>query len=489
MSVLISVLHPTARLKPSEAFPRGWLDAHDVWLSRCDHPENVEYLVGVHESRWADVPDRRPDAACKWGKFSFWCNHKRDCVVDQLNWLAQNSVGKLLVGTMDDYYPPEHWDTLLLTATLLGAPGSGWDEEEYQLWCSSGSPRDSELIVAGAMTRKRYERYGWCLDPDFESMFADDWHTFVAKRDAEQGLCKLIQRFDIQFEHRHPLLGVKRADDVYALQNRAQAYRDGEALYCKKRYGTKSLAVCLPGENFPSRIFWDRLGLLNYLNQGKRLMVAPFGHHSTNVYHTRLSMTRDLNRDLPHVDLVLWIDDDNTCSVDQFELLYQDLEEHPELDGVVGWSWCDHKDDDKPWMMSVGRQGSWEDGLPAWNFTINDLARWSERGDLLITDEDLKPEGLWSGFPLVLMRGNVLRALTHKVFVPLVNEKFVDGFTGEDAGFFYRARVAGFRFAVDLRVESEHLKFRPNAPPGWRERKQAIAQKLGAVAPLADAAD
>jgi len=45
------------------------------------------------------------------------------------------------------------------------------------------------------------------------------------------------------------------------------------------------------------------------------------------------------------VDFVMWIDDDNTITPEQFEMLMQDLREHPEYDAVAGWTWC-AKDDD-----------------------------------------------------------------------------------------------------------------------------------------------
>ena len=49
---LISVLHPTARVKPSKAFPCGWRAAFDSYLEKADHPEQIEYVISVHESRW-----------------------------------------------------------------------------------------------------------------------------------------------------------------------------------------------------------------------------------------------------------------------------------------------------------------------------------------------------------------------------------------------------------------------------------------------------
>jgi hypothetical protein len=491
---LISLLHPTARVKPSKQFPRGWRAAFDAWLERADHPERIEYVLSVHESRWEEFWDSeicdlyRRNAVQDGPVFRFdypQClsritvikNTQRDCNVDQLNNCAAHATGKLFVGVMDDFFPPEHWDTLLLDTlceqgTEVDAEFLDLDSERIVLCASGATPeRDRELMIAGAVTRKRYERYGYCLDPDFESMFADNWYAFVARRDEQAGLVKIIERLDIRFEHRHPAFGQGEMDEVYAHENRAQAYRQGQALFMRKAYGTKSIAACFAGENFRAEIFWERIDLLLNMNQGLRLLVAPFGEHSSNVYHTRIAIARAVLKQLPDVDYFLSVDDDNSLNVQQFNMLYQDLEEHPELDGVVGWCWCDHNGNEtnedgtpNPWMMSVGRQGSWEDGLPAWNFTLADFEKWTAEGKTLITSDDLAPDGFWSGFPVVLLRGDCLRELGPLAFAPLVNEKFADGFTGEDASFFYRGREAGMKFAVDLRVKVKHIKPRAIEP-------------------------
>ena len=497
---LISLLHPTRRVTPSEGFPRGWRDVHDAFLSRADYPGRIEYVLSVHESRWLEAGnDTRLKygsiAVDQWAAFQCVKNSDRDNCVDNLNNAAKHSTGQLLVGVADDLYPPEHWDTLLLRAvalnemarpelvadSVLSVEDADFSlilapELEKELVCvfaSGASPeRDRELMIAGAITRKRYERYGFILDPDFESMFSDNWYAFCARRDAAAGLCQIIERLDIQFEHRHPIFTGAALDQAYQEQNAAKSYRQGQALFLKKAYGTKTLALCFPGETFRAEIFWDRVSLLNHVNGDNRFLNAPFGWHSSNVYHTRIAMTRSVLQQLPDIDLILWVDDDNSLTGQQFDMLYESLEAHPELSGVVGWCWCDHTgkptNEDgtpNPWKMSVGRQGKWEDGLPAWNLTLDDLMKAQQKGTTLITSDDLAPDGFWSGFPVVLLRGDCVRELGPLAFAPVVHEKFMDGFTGEDASFFWRARKAGMKFAVDLRVKSNHCKLRAIEPP------------------------
>ena len=472
---LISLLHPTARVKPSEAFPRGWKDAHDAWLSRADHPERIEYIVAVHESRWQEYTD---EIAVAWqGNMGGWFrfigvqNRKRDCVVDQLNAAAEASEGLLLMGVMDDFYPPRHWDTLIIEAlpkSLHVGRDEGPDfEGEYVIVCSSGASaeRDRELMIAGADSRKRFKRYGYILDPAFESMYSDNWRALQTRRDAEMGICQVIERLDIQFEHRHPTLTNTPLDEVYALQNRPAAYFNGYNTFAEKA-GLKrqrSLAVCLPGEEFRSEWVSRWTMLFGHLTQVHQLMTLPFFAHSSNVYCTRIELAQGvLDSPIP-CDFSLWIDDDNTLTPAHFDMLLRDLDEHPELDGVVGWCWCDNHQAEaieaQKWTMSVGRQGP---NMECYRFTLEDFKK--SDGPLLGTDQIEYPDGFWSGFPCVLLRRRVLEMLGSGVFAPVFREDVKYKFTGEDTAFFWRAREAGLKFAVDVRVQVPHVKWRVIEP-------------------------
>jgi hypothetical protein len=478
---IISLLHPTARVKPSEAFPRGWKDAHDAWLSRADNPLRIEYMVVVHESRWQEYTD---EVAHDWqGNMGGWFrfisvqNLKRDCVVDQLNAAAEASEGSLLMGVMDDFYPPRHWDTLIIEALpKIIAPNvkAGWPEVEvpdfegeYTIVCSSGASaeRDRELMIAGADSRKRFERYGYLLDPDFESMYSDNWRAFQARRDEREGLCNVIERLDVQFDHRHPTLTNAPLDEVYARQNRPAAYFNGYNTFAEKA-GLKrqrSLAVCLPGEEFRSEWVARWTMLFGHLTQVHKIMALPFFAHSSNVYCTRIELAQGvLDSPIP-CDFSLWIDDDNTLTPAHFDMLLRDLDEHPELDGVVGWCWCDNHQAEaieaQKWTMSVGRQGP---NMECYRFTLEDFKK--SDGPLLGTDQIESPDGFWSGFPCVLLRRRVLEMLGSGVFAPVFREDVKYKFTGEDTAFFWRAREAGLKFAVDVRVQVPHVKWRVIEP-------------------------
>lgn len=483
---IISLLHPTARVKPSEAFPRGWKDAHDAWLSRADHPERIEYILMVHESRrdeFDEQPLGRVHFASRsysppgWREFTVVSNHKRDCVVDQLNTAAEASEGLLLMGVMDDFYPPEHWDTLIIESLpKVPVPNvkPAWPnvlspdfDGEYVIVCSSGATaaRDLELMIAGADTRKRYERYGYILDPAFESMYSDNWRAFQARRDEQNGLCNVIERLDIQFDHRHPTLTHGPLDEVYALQNRPAAYFNGFNTFAEKA-GLKrqrSLAVCLPGEEFRSEWVARWTMLFGHLTQVHQIMTLPFFAHSSNVYCTRIELAQGvLDSPIP-CDFSLWIDDDNTLTPAHFDMLLRDLDEHPELDGVVGWCWCDNHQAEaieaQKWTMSVGRQGP---NMECYRFTLEDFNK--SDGPLLGTDQIEPPDGFWSGFPCVLLRRRALETLGSEAFTPVFHADIKYKFSGEDTAFFWRARAAGLKFAVDVRVQVPHVKWRVIEP-------------------------
>ena len=124
----ITIIHPTARVKPSEAFPEGWREAARVWCERAADPSRIQYLLACHESRWDDLltfkfPEGKGDIG-NWSKlgadgvpqFELVQNTKRDCGVDQVNACLDRVKGKLIVISQDDMFPPQGWDTLLLEA-------------------------------------------------------------------------------------------------------------------------------------------------------------------------------------------------------------------------------------------------------------------------------------------------------------------------------------------------------------------------------------
>lgn len=464
MLPLISCIHPTARIGAIGSFPRGWRDAARQCMESCADPSRVEYVITVHKSRWAafweDAGVKRAewepigrleieDVEC-FGSCVVLRNDDRDCVVDQLNCAARYTTGDLILGIMDDLECPQDWDDKLRALMAhVGGFGGAWHIDltgEGQPW-----------MVYGAVTRRRYEHQGYILHPEFESMFADNHVSEMAHADGV-----VIDGRDLGFKHRHFSRGETEVDAVYETQNDPAKYFHGRRTWDKLmgRPVQKAVAVCLPGEQYQAGWVSSWTQLFGHLVGQRGFMTLPFFGHTSNVYCTRIELAKGVLEVGVKADYVLWMDDDNTLLPAQFDRLLADLEEHPELDGVVGWCWCDNHqekaDQYSTWTMSCGKQGP---NMECYRFTPEDIKGLGP----LVSSRDIEAEegmGFWSGFPCVLMRREVLELLTPGAFAPVFREDINYKFSGEDTAFFWRARHAGLNFAVDLRVKVPHVKWR-----------------------------
>ena len=110
----ISVCHPTARIDPKD--PLWWGHSATAFLERCDRPEQVEYLLVVHASNWwaFDIFDTPPALRLHpWGNFRVIRNQGANTGNAQGHCATSEATGQILVCSMDDLFPPEHWDTLV----------------------------------------------------------------------------------------------------------------------------------------------------------------------------------------------------------------------------------------------------------------------------------------------------------------------------------------------------------------------------------------
>ena len=210
-----SLLHPTARV------PEGWHPAWRAWSAACDDPSDCEYLVVVDEkdiTRYPFIASALVNAAN--GRVIFpkiRMNSGRPCAVDAWNVAAREATGDVLVCVADDWFPCEHWDTLL-KAAIPDLKG------QYVVWV--GSNHCPGLIIHPILTRAYYERpgrggmpHGELFYPDYISVGCDDDFTSYAKQDGV-----VIRASNIQFEHRHPSAGIGALDDVYNHSNRQEAW-------------------------------------------------------------------------------------------------------------------------------------------------------------------------------------------------------------------------------------------------------------------------
>lgn len=480
--ILITVIHPTARTKPTPAFPEGWREAARTAYERADNPERIQYLLAVHQSRIDDVKGSRRDAG-GWSDFTVIQNDMRDCGVDQVRACKDEVRGKLVVILHDDMFPPQGWDTLLLLELEKWAyPGESLAQSldrDAVVHVSSGvltadgwhfPERNNELYNPQIFTMARVNRLGYMGWPEYESMFSDDEFSEHARLDG----VVIDARHIIIFEHRHPIFG-EMIDDVYRAENAIDAYKLGYQIFQRRRAagfpgleslnnaaspvaaGRRVFGCCLPGEHFSCA--W----VLSWTVLFGRMLSSWDVHvrmgYSTSVHVSRMTLAGQMLELSPKPEFVLWLDDDNLLSLDQFNMLVADLEaaekEDPNIQMVVGWCWMKCESLDSERRVSCGRMS--KNGKNHEGIVYESMMAGPHE---LIEIE-------WSGFPVVLMRPKAIeRAGGPGAFLPYIDPDSPFGFLSEDQAFCRRYRESGGRMLVDRRIKVPHLKLLPAEPRG-----------------------
>jgi glycosyltransferase involved in cell wall biosynthesis len=229
--LLFSILHTSAR-------PEKWREIYDAWIKAAVNPEQVEYVLCVDE-RWGFTEGPLRDwelqrqANLQPLNLYVW-NTQRRCYVDGVNAAAKAASGRILIVNADDQYPCEGWDERLsYVAECAG-------DAEFVVAVSTGTPteHEREILVMPILSRPRYDRLGYVLYPEYESMFADNEFYEHARQDR----C-LIDARHLFFPHRHAGIDPGTAtwkkqaqiDEQYAAQNRPEAYQLGEHILGYRR--------------------------------------------------------------------------------------------------------------------------------------------------------------------------------------------------------------------------------------------------------------
>ena len=481
-----SIIHPSIR-------PNKWREIYEAWIAAAAHPENVEYIL-VADEKWGFVapkPEdgREPewpaqslhdwrqqrldydedDVAAFSTNILLW-NRGKSCWVTPVNIGAKAATGDVLIVVADDIWPAEHWDRVLAAAIskwrITCTPKYQWIEE-FAIWVNNGGSPERRKAIAhtsgqGIMempvcSRSRVERLGYLLYPGYEGMFADEDFARHCEFDAKAGICSLIKLEEPVFPHKHPINDpTVTVDEQYKHQNRPQAYALGRRLLAARKAAgfaeviegvhlKKRIAICVGRGPFDLAWLarWTEILELAWPYDLETLF--PFA--STNVYHTRFRTAQNV-LSLGALDYVLWIDDDQLVKKAQIEQLIADLDENPDIDIVAGWTVTGHDVYPSEPQISCCPLRIFEE----------DQTRMPFAQDLMGPD-DLQPVG-YTGFPLVLMRAELLRDLGPEGFLPVEGHPtFV--IYGEDVSFCLRARKLGKKICVDRRVGPlPHLKLR-----------------------------
>jgi len=236
---LFSLCHITCRV------PDGWQNACRIWKLRADHPENCEYVLGIHAkqnelpfSEWkgnaADLCGRCfQDLSEIWGHRHFGdgtrcriaVNSNRPCIVDNSNSCYAASGGQIIIGIADDLRPCEHWDTRILEAIreALGRLETPSVQHQYVLKVSTGFPeweaRFPKIITHGIVSRAYYERIGYIAWPEYSDYGCDDDFSSQAYKNGV-----VIERPNIVFPHLTWMKGLRTKDAVDEYTGRQEAW-------------------------------------------------------------------------------------------------------------------------------------------------------------------------------------------------------------------------------------------------------------------------
>jgi len=199
----------------------------ELWMSRADKPEMVEYIFGLHEG---DELSRK-----HLGGFLHTIAPDGCGCPTNYDIAAGLATGKIIVQAQDDVEPPQGWDT----AILKNVP-------EYCAWfmatCDGSRGADSVVVVSTIMSRgymiikaTREENENGFFHRGYTGTHADTENTYRARQDAEAGLCQYIEAHDITLEHHHPYFKPEVPwDSTYEVENNAETVNLCKALFMKR---------------------------------------------------------------------------------------------------------------------------------------------------------------------------------------------------------------------------------------------------------------
>lgn len=505
---LFSILHSSARPHKWREIYDAWIKAavnpEQVEYVLCAD-ERWGFVNHEHATVEQENAHDETDCVACWqdterdGENVVVWNTSRRCYVDGVNTAAQASTGRILIVNADDQYPCEGWDRELRgmlasrtqgeQSTLEGFLHFG-ERREWVIEVSTGTPTEHErgILVMPILSRARYERLGYVFYPEYESMFADNEFCEHARQDEI-----IIDARHLFFPHRHAAIDPEagkwkkqaQVDEPYLVQNRAEAMQLGQELLAIRRKekfdptlrhnierkeettsagafvspetnGAGSVnsprkqpvvALCWPGETF-NRIYLKHFFKLFAYLWSKGYAVWDANEYTSNVYVTREQIRRVMLAQEPKAELFLWFDDDNPAPTpEQFELLLQDLNDHPEVDGVTGWCWIYNSGN--PNMGHI---------FPSCGTWAPDSMHWRPFDPVIFPNEQQPRLVEATGFPCFLMRRTALEKVGDLPFSPILSDEMDHGISGEDHAYCQRAQKAGLKFLAEPRVRVQHLK-------------------------------
>ena len=217
---IISIIHATLD-RPEKA-----LAIRDMWLSRANHPENVDYVFGLHE--W----DTKSIQIFKGFRHTITPGKGPAVNYDTA---AGITLGSLIVQAQDDCYPPQGWDDALLAVIP--------DPSAPAFVATNDGTRKDRLSVNTIITRA-YMEIKAVRDPgengffprSYITVFADTENSYRAVMDDAAGICQYIDARDsITIQHDHPYFNAGVPwDETYEFENSKENYALGAETFGRR---------------------------------------------------------------------------------------------------------------------------------------------------------------------------------------------------------------------------------------------------------------
>ena len=184
----ISVCHPTCRPEMARVTREKWLD-----LSK--NPDSVEHLTCIDSYQIEKINKKKISKNIK--EFFFPCLNKKSVgVIPKLNFLSSIVTTNCIVTETDDVTPCKDWDYLIYNST-------NWNDDVVMRIGDNGYLEDKGrpyLIRQTAISKKRVQKYGYFLHPNFYHVFSDDFYSWLSHKDNV-----VIENEKIHFYHDNPL--------------------------------------------------------------------------------------------------------------------------------------------------------------------------------------------------------------------------------------------------------------------------------------------
>jgi len=193
-----SIIHATARLN-------GWQDSANAWLTNFP---NCEYILIV------DEPDYVLNTNLNVKLVYTDLTGLPGCI-RAYNTGAKHSTNDVLLLNSDDMFPQFTEEQLVET---IGNKAN----TEFVVGVDAGNP---EVFTFQILSRQRYEKLEYALNPKYYSLYGDTEFTYHAIQDNV-----VIPAAHLKVEHRHPCFGYKW-DEVYLRENQPTWLQHGKQLF------------------------------------------------------------------------------------------------------------------------------------------------------------------------------------------------------------------------------------------------------------------